>query len=59
MQEHPGRPLEPQQVNNIRNGAPAGPRQDREVPAHTGSSPRQGPPPAKNEGKEEKPHDRR
>jgi hypothetical protein len=31
---HPGRPLEPQQMNNLREGKPAGPMQDKEVPAH-------------------------
>ena len=31
---HPGRPLEPQQVQNIRGGHPAGPPRDVEVPAH-------------------------
>jgi hypothetical protein len=34
MQEHPGRPLEPQQKENLRAGQPAGPMQDREFPAH-------------------------
>ena len=58
MQEHPGRPLEPQQVDNIRHGSPAGPRQDREVPAHTEQAPRQGPPPARNDSKQEHDHER-
>jgi len=34
MAEHPGRPLEPQQRANIREGKPAGPVQDREFPPH-------------------------
>ncbi len=34
MQEHPGRPLEPQQKSNLRAGQPAGPMQDREFPPH-------------------------
>jgi hypothetical protein len=34
MQEHPGRPLEPQQRANLREGRPAGPMQDREFPPH-------------------------
>ena len=48
--EHPGRPLEPQQVNNLRQGKPAGPHRDPEVPrdqrpaAHP--APRPNPPPA-------------
>jgi hypothetical protein len=31
---HPGRPLEPQQMNNLRSGKPAGPMQDKETIAH-------------------------
>jgi hypothetical protein len=31
---HPGRPLEPQQMNNLRAGKPAGPMKDKETPAH-------------------------
>jgi hypothetical protein len=57
MQDHPGRPLEPQQVENIRRGQAAGPRQDREVPSHGNS--RQSPPPAKNDSKQDREHDRR
>ncbi|HZU33544.1 MAG TPA: DUF6600 domain-containing protein [Candidatus Angelobacter sp.] len=34
MQEHPGRPLEPQQVDNIRRGQPAGPMHDSEPAPH-------------------------
>ena len=34
MQAHPGRPLEPGQVENLRAGRPAGPMRDQEVPAH-------------------------
>ena len=34
METHPGRPLEPQQVDNLRQGRPAGPPQDREWPSH-------------------------
>lgn len=30
----PGRPLEPQQMNNLRHGQPAGPTRDRENPPH-------------------------
>jgi len=32
--EHPGRALEPQQMNNLRAGKPAGPMQDKEVVPH-------------------------
>jgi len=31
---HPGRPLEPQQMNNVRAGKPAGPMQDKETIPH-------------------------
>lgn len=34
MQAHPGRPLEPQQVEAIRAGRSAGPARDAEVPPH-------------------------
>jgi hypothetical protein len=34
MQSHPGRPLEPQQMKNLRDGKPAGPPHDQEVPTH-------------------------
>jgi Family of unknown function (DUF6600) len=34
LSAHPGRPLEPQQEQNLRAGRPAGPMQDKEVPAH-------------------------
>jgi hypothetical protein len=34
MLDHPGRPLEPQQIANLRMGRPVGPMLDREFPAH-------------------------
>ncbi len=34
MTEHPGRPLEPQQRENLRQGKPPGPPRDREIPPH-------------------------
>jgi hypothetical protein len=34
MQDHPGRPLEPNQVENLQAGKPAGPMRDKEVPSH-------------------------
>jgi hypothetical protein len=34
LQAHPGRPLEPQQEENLRVGRPAGPMRDREFPPH-------------------------
>ncbi|HEV7553795.1 MAG TPA: hypothetical protein VGP65_19080, partial [Candidatus Angelobacter sp.] len=46
MQEHPGRPLEPQQVDNIRHGQPAGESHDREVPAHAAPAPQPKPKPS-------------
>jgi hypothetical protein len=39
MQEHPGRPLEPQQRQNIRAGQPAGPMVDKEFPPHPAPAP--------------------
>ena len=47
---HPGRPLEPQQVNNLRQGKPAGPQRDQEVPRDqrpaARPAPKPNPPPA-------------
>jgi len=34
MEEHPGRPLEPQQKENLHAGQPAGPMMDKEFPPH-------------------------
>lgn len=34
MQSHPGRPLEPQQVQNLQKGQPAGPMHDQETHQH-------------------------
>ena len=42
MQEHPGRPLEPQQRANLHQGQPAGPMQDREFPPHAQPMPSHG-----------------
>jgi uncharacterized protein DUF6600/FecR-like protein len=36
MVEHPGRPLEPAQIDNLRIGRPVGPMRDREFPPHAG-----------------------
>jgi hypothetical protein len=49
MLEHPGRPLEPHQLDNLRAGRPAGPMLDREFPPHVAPVPRERlapPPPA-------------
>ncbi len=43
--EHPGRPLEPQQMQNLRAGRPAGPHKDPEPP-HPRPAPARKPPPA-------------
>jgi hypothetical protein len=51
MQQHPGRPLEPQQVDNIRRGQPAGQMQDREFPSHQGGPSRSAPPPPRSENR--------
>ena len=40
MSEHPGRPLEPHQLDNLRAGRPAGPMLDREFPPHAMPVPR-------------------
>jgi hypothetical protein len=45
--EHPGRPLEPQQVQNLRAGRPAGPHRDPEAPHPRTAVERKPPPPAK------------
>lgn len=60
-QDHPGRPLEPQQVDNIRRGQPPGQMHDREVPSHSeppSRSKSNSGPPAKSEehGKDNKDH---
>ncbi len=45
MEEHPGRPLEPQQKENLQAGQPAGPMLDREIPPHPAPAVRTSPPP--------------
>jgi hypothetical protein len=39
MQQHPGRPLEPQQIDHLRAGKAAGPPKDPEQPPHPGKAP--------------------
>lgn len=64
LSQDPGRPLEPQQVNNIRRGQPAGPQHDREVPPHQNQTQSQsrsksnsGPPPrSEDRGKDNRDH---
>ena len=66
IEKHPGRPLEPHQIDNLRQGKPAGPMKDREVPRDTRPqpqarpAPRPQPPPArpqpKPQPKKEKPN---
>ncbi|HET9284759.1 MAG TPA: DUF6600 domain-containing protein [Candidatus Angelobacter sp.] len=63
LSQDPGRPLEPQQVNNIRRGQPAGPQRDREVPPHQNqqtqsrSRSNSGPPPrSEDRGKDNRDH---
>jgi hypothetical protein len=41
MSEHPGRPLEPQQLENLRAGRPPGPMADHEFPPHVVPVPRE------------------
>jgi uncharacterized protein DUF6600 len=43
MSEHPGRPLEPQQRENLRQGKPAGPMRDPENPPHSEATTRPAP----------------
>jgi hypothetical protein len=45
MFAHPGRPLEPAQIENLRAGRPVGPMVDREFPAHIAPLPRVAPAP--------------
>lgn len=40
LQRDPGRPLEPQQERNLRQGKPAGPSRDREVLPHAAPAPK-------------------
>ncbi len=48
LQQHAGRPLEPQQMQNLRGGQPAGPQRDPEFPPHAGAQPpRSGPAPSR------------
>ncbi|HWZ27932.1 MAG TPA: hypothetical protein VNX15_05195, partial [Gemmatimonadales bacterium] len=61
IQQHPGRPLEPQQVDNLRQGKPAGPMRDVEVPRDVRPQPRPAPrpaapPPARPQPKKDKPN---
>ena len=46
MMEHPGRPLEPQQLDNLRTQRPPGPMLDHEFPAHVAPVPPERPMPA-------------
>jgi hypothetical protein len=43
--QHPGRPLEPRQLQNLRAGRPAGPHRDPEPPHPTAATPRSAPHP--------------
>jgi hypothetical protein len=45
MEQHPGRPLEPQQKQNLHAGQPAGPMVDREFPQHAAPAMHAPPPP--------------
>ncbi len=52
LQQHPGRPLEPQQRENLRAGRSAGPMRDREVMPHSAppNQARSAPPPTRPSG---------
>ena len=45
MEQLPGRPLEPQQKENLNAGKPPGPMMDKEFPPHAEPAPRAAPPP--------------
>jgi len=45
IQQHPGRPLDPEQIQNLRQGKPAGPMRDKETPRDVRPAPRPQPPP--------------
>jgi len=44
MEQHPGRPLEPQQRENLHAGQQAGPMMDKEFPPHSAPAARAVPP---------------
>jgi hypothetical protein len=54
LQAHPGRPLEPQQEENLRAGKPAGPMRDQEFPPHPAPAPKSESNPAPRSGSEPK-----
>jgi hypothetical protein len=45
LMDHPGRPLDPVQLDHLREGRPVGPVVDREFPPHIGPVVREAPPP--------------
>ena len=55
MSEHPGRPLEPQQRQNLRQGKPPGPMRDPEIPPHSERTARPAPSPKPSPESREKP----
>lgn len=55
MDEHPGRPLEPQQMDNLRRGQPAGQMRDRETPEHHEAAPSQRPQPQQQQSRQPNP----
>jgi len=56
LQQHPGRPLEPQQEENLRQGRPAGPPKDREILPHAAAPRSQPKPESKPASKQDKKH---
>jgi hypothetical protein len=54
MQDHPGRPLEPHQVDNLRQGQPAGGSHDREYSPHQQNSSPKANPHSDDRGKDDK-----
>lgn len=55
MPSHPGRPLEPQQVDNLRAGRPAGPMRDQEMPPHAARGSHEQASPAKRKPRHQQP----
>jgi hypothetical protein len=55
MSEHPGRPLEPRQIENLRKGRVSGAMQDREFPPHVAPVPRVRPEPPPVPSRQRKP----
>jgi len=58
IEQHPGRPLEPEQIQNLRQGRPAGPMKDRETPRDVRPAPQPRPQPPQQQRPEPKKKDK-